>query len=51
LPRRATWCSSARRMRNVESGKKIFMIRKAGSYVVEADYVAQEPGFPGQAKM
>ena len=31
---------------NVESGKKINMVHKAGSYVIEADYVVQEPGFP-----
>ena len=38
-------------IKNVESGKKIHMVRKAGSYVIEADYVAQEPGFPWQARM
>ena len=30
-------------VRNIESGKKIHMVRKAGSYVIEADYVAWEP--------
>ena len=33
-------------IRNVESGKKINMVHKGGSYVIEADYVMQEPGFP-----
>ena len=37
-------------IRNVESGKVINMVRKAGSYVIEVDYVAQEPGFTRQAK-
>jgi hypothetical protein len=37
-------------IQNVESGKKINMIHKAGSYVIEADYVVQEPGFPRQAR-
>ena len=38
-------------IKNIESGKKIYMVRKAGSYVIEADYVAQEPCFPRPAKM
>ena len=38
-------------IQNVESRKKILMVRKGGSYVIEADYVAQEPGFPRQAEM
>ena len=37
-------------IQNVESGKKIHMVRKAGSYVVEADYVVQEPSFARQAR-
>ena len=38
-------------IQNVESRKKILMVRKGGSYVIEADYVAQEPGFPRQAEV
>ena len=38
-------------IRNVESGRKINMVRKAGSYVIEAGYVVQEPGFTRQARM
>ena len=37
-------------IQNVESGRTINMVRKAGSYVIEADYVAQEPGFTRQAR-
>ena len=36
-------------IRNVESGKKIQVVKKVGSYVIEADYVAQEPDFIRQA--
>jgi hypothetical protein len=35
---------------NVATGRKINMVRKAGSYVIEADYVAESPGFPRQAE-
>ena len=38
-------------VRNIETGKKIHMVPKEGSYVIEADYVAQERGFPRPAKM
>jgi hypothetical protein len=37
-------------IQNVATGKRIQMIRKAGSYVVEAAYVAKEPGFARQAR-
>ena len=30
----------------IETGKKIHVVRKEGSYVIEADYVARERGFP-----
>ena len=38
-------------IRNVESGRKINMVRKAGSYAIAAGYVVQEPGFTRQARM
>ncbi len=38
-------------IQNVESGRKIHMVRKAGSRVIEADYVAPEPGFARPARM
>ena len=34
---------------NKETQKKIMMVRKNGSYVIEAEFV-QGPGFPRQAK-
>ena len=35
----------------VQFGPRDEEVRKAGSYVIEADYVAQEPGFPQQDRM
>ena len=36
---------------NVESGKKIMMKRKGGSFVIEANFVKKlEPGFARQAR-
>ena len=38
-------------IKNIESGKKLYLVRKGGSYVIKADYVAQGLGFPRLAKM
>ena len=38
-------------IQNVDTKKKILMVRNGGSYVIQADYVAQEPGFSRQAEM
>ena len=38
-------------VRNIESGKKKHRGRKVGSYVIEADCVARERGFPRPGKM
>ena len=35
---------------NKETRKKIMMVRRNGSYVIEAEFV-QQPGFPRQAEM
>ena len=36
---------------NIASGKKLYMARKGGSYVIKADFVAQGVGFPRPVKM
>ena len=38
-------------VQNVKTGKKIYMVFKGGSYVIEANYVSRNPDFPGQAFM
>ncbi len=38
-------------IKNVVSWKKILMVRKSGSCVIEADYVVQEPGFARPASV
>ena len=37
-------------IQSVATGKKISMVRKAGSYVIEANYVKESPGFARQAQ-
>ena len=36
-------------IQSITTKKKIPMARKGGSYVVKAEFVAEEPGFPRQA--
>ena len=38
-------------IRSIEAGTTIMMVRKAGSYVIEVDYVAQQSGFARPANM
>ena len=38
-------------IRNFETGKRSQMVRKAGSYVIEVDYVTQQPGFARPANV
>ncbi len=37
-------------IQSVATGKKISMVRKAGSHVIEANYVKESPGFARQAQ-
>ena len=38
-------------IKNIETGKRINMIHKSGSYVIEANYVVPDPGFARPAVM
>ena len=38
-------------IKNIATGKRICMVRKGGSYVIEAHYVKPEPSFARPAKM
>ena len=35
-------------IKNIQTDKKVSMVRKGGSYVIEADFVMQDSGFPRQ---
>ncbi len=38
-------------IKNVETGRTINVIRKAGQHVIEVDYASKKPGFPKLAVM
>ena len=38
-------------IRNIQTNQQVQMVRKGGSYVIEADFVTDGQGFPGQALM
>ena len=38
-------------IKNLQTNKKVQLVRKGGSYVIEAEFVTSDTGFPGQASM
>ena len=38
-------------IKNLRTNKKVELVRKGGSYVIEAEFVTNGLGFPGQASM
>ena len=38
-------------IRNIQTNQQVQMVRRGGSYVIEADFVTDGQGFPGQALM
>ena len=38
-------------IRNLQTNKKVQLVSKGGSYVIEAEFVTNDTGFTGQASM